>query len=482
MRKVIVETIVLTLVMLMFFPMQVYGEVKPQIVHIHAGNQSSVMLRNDGTVWRFGESNAVPTRIPDIMNARSVITETLSAYALELRTNGTVWRQYDNPEQRASQIEELDEIVSVDASETHFLALKGDGTVWTWGSNRLAQLGNGEASNTASETPVPIAGLPEIRAVAAGDINLALTRQGTVYAWGWWGREGQGLQDHAADYRTRPVKISGLPKIAAISASGKLALAADIHGNVYAWGDNRLGLTVAGGSAPPDLLEAPQQVAGLQDVQALAAGGVSLFLTGNGEVWSAGDAGTCRRAGSKHRTAARGKLPVKEALSGIVQIAAGPNHQMALNASGTVYAWGNNDAGQLGTGRLGAGRWQCEPLPILDSERVIIDGAEQPYAGIMLQGKAYVPLRELAGTLGAHLAYDKHSKLVQLTFGEQTLIVRPGDREASVNDQRVDMGSQVEIFNNATYVPLRFIAEWAGAKVSWDADRRVISVERAYST
>lgn len=37
-------------------------------------------------------------------------------------------------------------------------------------------------------------------------------------------------------------------------------------------------------------------------------------------------------------------------LSGITQVAAGWDHSLALSSDGTVWAWGNNTAGELGNG------------------------------------------------------------------------------------------------------------------------------------
>src|SRR5437870_7105008 len=63
------------------------------------------------------------------------------------------------------------------------LALLGDGTVMAWGANFAHQLGNG--GTTASDVPVPVSGLSNVRAVSAGrEFSLALLSDGTVMAWG----------------------------------------------------------------------------------------------------------------------------------------------------------------------------------------------------------------------------------------------------------------------------------------------------------
>ena len=63
------------------------------------------------------------------------------------------------------------------------MAVKGDGTVWTWGSNTSGQLGDG--STTAKNFPVQTSGLSGMTAVAAGYAHtMALRIDHTVWAWG----------------------------------------------------------------------------------------------------------------------------------------------------------------------------------------------------------------------------------------------------------------------------------------------------------
>ena len=75
----------------------------------------------------------------------------------------------------------------------HTVALKSDGTVWTWGRNNYGQLGNGTKVN--STAPVKVEGLEGIIDVAANDIgSVALLSDGTVKCWGYNGdgRIGDG--------------------------------------------------------------------------------------------------------------------------------------------------------------------------------------------------------------------------------------------------------------------------------------------------
>ena len=77
----------------------------------------------------------------------------------------------------------LSEVVQVSGGRELTLALLANGTVKSWGSNSLGNLGDG--STTASNTPVSVTGLSNAVQVAAGGYGgMALLADGTVRAWG----------------------------------------------------------------------------------------------------------------------------------------------------------------------------------------------------------------------------------------------------------------------------------------------------------
>ena len=67
---------------------------------------------------------------------------------------------------------------------SHTIALKSDGTVWTWGRNEYGQLGDG--TTTDRNAPVQVSGLSEVIAIEGGyGHTIALKSDGTIWAWGW---------------------------------------------------------------------------------------------------------------------------------------------------------------------------------------------------------------------------------------------------------------------------------------------------------
>lgn len=81
------------------------------------------------------------------------------------------------------QILEIDNAVSVSSGKDHILILKEDGTVWSWGSNNYGQLGIGNSRD--NRTPKQIEGLEDVEFIyATDDSSYAITSDHTLYGWG----------------------------------------------------------------------------------------------------------------------------------------------------------------------------------------------------------------------------------------------------------------------------------------------------------
>jgi hypothetical protein len=232
---------------------------------------------------------------------------------------------------------------------SHTLALMKDGTVWAVGSNSYGQLGNGESSwwRTSSE-PRPVAGLDRVIAVAAGGAHsAALKEDGTVWVWGYNGA-GQ-LGNKRKEFSSVPVQMAGLSDIKAIASGISHLVALKNDGTIWAWGSNRVGQL--GNDHDLAITCAPVQVAQLHGVISIAAGGYhTVALQQNGRVWSWGyDANGAVGNGTASTTGTH--LPVQVSrLSDVKSIAAGLNHSVAIKEDGTVWVWGSNRSGQLGNG------------------------------------------------------------------------------------------------------------------------------------
>ena len=229
-------------------------------------------------------------------------------YGVALKTDGTVWSwdemvagsQIDNAE--AVQISGLNNISSISTGFGNSLALDSGGNVWSWGNNDFGQFGIGitgggdqpQGTTTVPGTtppslipqPVQVTGLNNVKAVSSGLQHcLALKTDGTVWAWGdnEWGQLGDGTTTN----RYLPTRVKNLEGIIAISAGDYHSLALKSDGTVWAWGDNESGELGDGTTANSYV---PVQVKGLNHIIAIAAGEAqSLALKSDGTVWSWGN-------------------------------------------------------------------------------------------------------------------------------------------------------------------------------------------------
>src|SRR5690606_31904685 len=135
------------------------------------------------------------------------------------------------------QVSGLTDVIAIDAGYGHSIALKDDGTVWTWGRNNYGQLGNGSDPNTNSLTPVQVSDLTDVVAIAAGDdLNYAIKSDGTV--WGWGRNHGGFLGDGTSENQFSPVRISDLimTEEDTIVPGGFVNHVVKSDGTVWGWG------------------------------------------------------------------------------------------------------------------------------------------------------------------------------------------------------------------------------------------------------
>ena len=110
---------------------------------------------------------------------------------------------------------------------------------------------------------------------------------------------------------------------------------------------------------------------------------------------------------------------------------------------------------------------------------VVVNGSAIPFPGqgpVRREGQILVPLRGVFEKLGASVQFEKGTKTIVAVKGETTITLRVGDANGFVNGFPRPLAVPAEIRGGATLVPLRFISEALGAKVKWDAERRVAEV------
>lgn len=244
------------------------------------------------------------------------------------------------------------------------------GTVYAFGNNGAAELGNQQAG-CFDGTPTQIPGLSGVAAVASSaDTGYALTSSGQVWAWGAdeSGAVGTGTVDGTSVGLPTPAQVTGLPRIVAISAGWQTGYALDDSGNVWAWGAGDFGELGMGKTVFQK--SRPAKIPGLSNVTQISSGWLTAYAReSDGSVWAWGDSddGTIGDGGGDGRfVSSPEKIP---GLSGITQISAGSNYDAyALDSAGRVWAWGQNYNGQIGDGTTATAR---APVQVKDLPAVV---------------------------------------------------------------------------------------------------------------
>jgi alpha-tubulin suppressor-like RCC1 family protein len=273
-----------------------------------------------------------------------------SGHSIALKKDGTVWTWGYNGEGQLGtrgaadsrfptpqQVSGLSGIKAVVAGDRYCMALTGDGTVWSWGNNWHGQLGDGTKNHSSSASQIP--GISGVVALAAGmGHSLALSGDGTVWAWGY--NDDGELGDGKRKDRFSPFKIPGLSGIKAVAAGSHHSVALKNDGTVWVWG----------GQNKADRSLTPRRLADLSHVVAISAGGwYSLALKDDGTVWAWGTIANGEQDDDTMNEVIRKPVQVK-GLANVVGIANGLWHALAIKKDGTVWAWGRNYFGALGDG------------------------------------------------------------------------------------------------------------------------------------
>ena len=263
------------------------------------------------------------------------------------------------------QAPEIDQVVAVARGFNHTLLLRADGTVWACGRNTNGQLGDG--STIARDVPVQVQGLASIVQISAGsESSYAVDATGALWAWGrnTFGNLGQGTEDGAP--HPSPSLVPGLEDVAMIANGRDHVLAALHDGTVRAWGlnaSNQVGADGIGGFT--DDVLSPVVVPGIAGAVAVHANGNQGFYEdAQGQLRGWGQNGNTGNLGIPQE----GDLPAPSVpvfgLEAVVDVAIGPLHGVALDAAGTLFAWGWSFEGSLGGGDSTINAWGYR-IPIL---------------------------------------------------------------------------------------------------------------------
>lgn len=245
-------------------------------------------------------------------------------------------------------------------------------TAWDWGFNGYGQLGDNSLVDinqpVAAQIPSPD-GNHVTRVSGGGWHSLALTQfNGTTTVWAWGDDAFGQLGNNAFTTSLVPVPVNAtwvsggwVPTEIAAGGDHSLALTVSNGGSsVWAWGDDTFG-QLGNGTTTINPMPVPVPVLEVSNLffpsngtaTAVAAGewhSLALkTLNGTSTVWSWGN-NAFGQLGSGTNTDRAYAATVPGLPTNVTAIAAGDRHSLALTGNGLVYAWGWNAYGQLGNG------------------------------------------------------------------------------------------------------------------------------------
>jgi alpha-tubulin suppressor-like RCC1 family protein len=317
-------------------------------------------------------------------------------------------------------------IAQLAAGEGFSLVLTASGQLYAFGENAYGQLGNAQSNGSNAPNPTPaLVRLPgatgAIVQVAAGARHsLVLTATGQLYSFGEnrYGQLGTATGSGSEAANPTPTLV-GLPPVAgqatAIAAGATDSLVLTDTGKLYAFGENRYGqLGTATGSGSEAAEPQPAQVslpsAAGQPIAIAAGARHSLVLTSSGTVIAFGenDFGQLGRQTNVESESAN-PTPVEVTLppgaGAAREIAAGGAHSLVLSASGALYAFGENEFGQLGSA-TNAGEETANARPAAinlpnGATPLAIDAGESASAVVTASGQLLTFGSNLDGQLGS---------------------------------------------------------------------------------
>ncbi len=242
---------------------------------ISAGWQHTLGMKTNRTLWSWGRNargelgngSIIGTvNSPAQISGPGAWTNFSAGYYSSLGVAGSrlyTWGSRVGPSSISPSPEEVDYTFNWKAVanakgtgptlNTHALALKQNGTLWSWGYNIHGQLGDG--TNTTTIQPGQVGTSTNWLSIAAGStFSSALQRDGSLWLWGEnaFGQLGSGTR-----LNTNRVSQTGSEtNWTSVAAGNQHTLALKADGSLWAWGDNSYGQC-----AQPALFE-PAPVAG----------------------------------------------------------------------------------------------------------------------------------------------------------------------------------------------------------------------------
>lgn len=312
-----------------------------------------------GTDGALGDNTVVdkssPIQIGSLANW-SKLGSSRGNFLGAIKTDNTLWMWGQNGSGRLGigntvyqsspvQVGALTNWNNVTSGLYHTIAVKNDGTLWSWGNNDTGQLGIDTVYGSKS-SPVQIGALSTWLKISAGAyFNLAIKTDGTLWSWGLNSFGQLGLNDQIN--RSSPVQVGALTNWTNISNGGSFSTAIKNDGTIWAWGANSIG---ALGQNDAINRSSPVQIGALTNWSEISSIGNAAFaINSSNQLYSWGQNGS-GQLGHNDTTSRSSPTQVGSLANWKTVSTGGSSKTYSIKTDNTLWAWGLNTNGQLGTG------------------------------------------------------------------------------------------------------------------------------------
>ena len=286
---------------------------------VACGDYHSIATKSDGTLWSWGKNSYGNLGLNDITHRSSPV-----------------------------QVGSLTNWSLISVGQYHSIATKSDGTLWSWGRNGSpyyfgeGQLGQNDTTHRSS--PVQVGSLTNWSKISCYAHNLAIKTDGSLWSWGgnYYGELGQNDTTH----RSSPVQVGTLTNWYSVYTGKWISFSIKTDGTLWAWGSSDYGNLGTGLSSIK--YSSPVQVGSMTNWSKICPGNLhSLAIKNDGTLFGSGynSSGQLGLNDTNLRTTFTqiGSLNSWKELSSSTT-----RSSFALKFDGTLWVWGENIWGDIG--------------------------------------------------------------------------------------------------------------------------------------
>ena len=289
----------------------------PQINMVSCGGYFTVCVDDEGFIWSFGKNDSGQLGTGD-------------------KTNSNVPQKILN----------IPPVISVSCGSHHTLMITYDSDLWSCGRNNLGQLCLGDTEDRLK----PQKSFSNISKISAGwEHSLFQNNKGEIFACGF-NEDGQCGLGHFNDSQITPSLIPNAPpNIVQFVCGCHHNLFLDCEGNVFSVGYNSQGQLGLDHDTNQNELNKIQNIPPIRIISCVHSSSYLIDFEGN--LWSFGY-NKFGQLGHGDKTNINTPTIINN-LKNIQQISNGccGDHFFAKNSQNQIFATGNNEYGQLGTGK-----------------------------------------------------------------------------------------------------------------------------------